>query len=918
MPQNAEARIVALESVHFYRNNSSLSEAALRILDDAALRLQMAPETTLVVDGYSEATERYVSLRRAANARLYLVNEKGIDAGRIAVRFFDDRYQRTDPRENRRVDLYLLSKGVKAFEIARMNGAYLGERPPWSGPVRVDSLVPSARTSPRAVVQTGHTDAVLAVALSPDGHYAVTGGGDATVALWDATTGRQLLRLASHTGPVAAVAFSHDGRLFATASADGTASVWNVATGAEISRYDGHATGMTSASFSPDDSLVVTGASDGTARVWTAAAGTELQRGIPAPGAIETVAFSPDGARFIAAGDDGVARIWSTITGERVAQLVGPESPALAAAILPDGRTAVTAGDDGVVHLWDVAVERETRSFRVASLQLVAMALSPDGRTALVSDGGKMALWDVSEGRIVREIDTSGEVGRCGAFDDSGRTAVAGAGSIARTFDVTNGSPRTELRRLVDGSTGSALSSNARTLAAGLESGSTTVLDVGGSRQLWRLRHDSTITAAEISSDGRYLATLQGWTPSWPSDEIGGTTTIWDMTTGARIFGPDENHRYGPYTFDEEYDLPDCPTAGPADLTQEQWQTWYVLRNATTKQCLRAYHAGNAAISSDGRRVVAAHQDGSILVHQAATGRILRRIQGFFSDIEFVGLGADDRLVVATSMRERSVRAWDVAHGNLEWDFAVPHMEPSDGESEDDGDATYLVVDYGVYASRDGRYVGVAHTGLNGCECPFRLLSAATGVEIWVSTLHDPYYSVDAVSRDGTLRISADGTWEDDKSLHVVQEATPRQKLWSTDERDAVFSPNSRLILTRSDAGALTLREATTGREIWRVELGAANGAFSADGRFVLASGADDGLAILDARSDRMLARLYFFTDGSWIVLDPDGPRYDTPDGKLPSGLIFVTETKPLDANAAQRLREPRLLAKLLGVVSRQ
>ncbi|MFD5615200.1 trypsin-like peptidase domain-containing protein, partial [Kitasatospora sp. NPDC127060] len=58
---------------------------------------------------------------------------------------------------------------------------------------------------------TGHTDKVLSVAFSPDGHTVATGSADGTARLWDAATGQTRTTLTGHTGAVASVAFSPDG-----------------------------------------------------------------------------------------------------------------------------------------------------------------------------------------------------------------------------------------------------------------------------------------------------------------------------------------------------------------------------------------------------------------------------------------------------------------------------------------------------------------------------------------------------------------------------------------------------------------------------------------------------------------------------------------------------------------------------------
>jgi WD40 repeat protein len=69
---------------------------------------------------------------------------------------------------------------------------------------------------------------VYAVAFSPDGARVVTGSGDATAKVWDASNGKLLSSLKGHQASVTAVAFSPDGERVVTASGDRTARLWDV------------------------------------------------------------------------------------------------------------------------------------------------------------------------------------------------------------------------------------------------------------------------------------------------------------------------------------------------------------------------------------------------------------------------------------------------------------------------------------------------------------------------------------------------------------------------------------------------------------------------------------------------------------------------------------------------------------------
>ena len=96
-------------------------------------------------------------------------------------------------------------------------------------------------TGTELVTLTGHTQAVTAVAIHPDGRRLVSASYDHTLKVWEVETGTELATLTGHTQAVTAVAVHPDGRLLVSASYDHTLKVWDVETQKVLFTYVGEA-----------------------------------------------------------------------------------------------------------------------------------------------------------------------------------------------------------------------------------------------------------------------------------------------------------------------------------------------------------------------------------------------------------------------------------------------------------------------------------------------------------------------------------------------------------------------------------------------------------------------------------------------------------------------------------------------------
>ncbi len=131
----------------------------------------------------------------------------------------------------------------------------------------------------------GHKLAVLDCATGSGSEFIVSTSRDGTLKIWE-PTGAELRTLGGHEDPAYArieapwrpkrlvvlygCAISGDGSFIASAGGDRAVRLWDTATGAELCTYTGHTNKVLSCAISADSDFVVSASADNTVRIWTA------------------------------------------------------------------------------------------------------------------------------------------------------------------------------------------------------------------------------------------------------------------------------------------------------------------------------------------------------------------------------------------------------------------------------------------------------------------------------------------------------------------------------------------------------------------------------------------------------------------------------------------------------------------------
>ena len=274
---------------------------------------------------------------------------------------------------------------------------------------------PGLATSPRSGddsqsplrILSGHTDAVPAIALSPDDKYMVSGGLDHVIKLWDVQSAKVVRQFESLPGLVDQVAFSPDGQLLLAASSGrDRLAVYSVDHDSPLWKSANHSIGE----FAPDSKSIAV-AGHGTPLEILQARSGKLVRLIESKQKTTALAFSPDGSTLVASSVDPTRTVFYTPEGQVVREI--DDHYFSHVCYLPEGKIicGATGGAYKTVQFWDAGSFELIR--QVAQRQ-GAPAVSRDGHLLAAESATRITVWDIPllldfpAGHFLERFDQSG------------------------------------------------------------------------------------------------------------------------------------------------------------------------------------------------------------------------------------------------------------------------------------------------------------------------------------------------------------------------------------------------------------------------------------------------------------------------------------------------------------------------------
>lgn len=570
------------------------------------------------------------------------------------------------------------------------------------------------------VIQKGHELAVVAITVSPDSNYVVTGSRDKSAKLWELSSGREVRSFLGHDFSVTTVDISSDGKFLLTGSNDETVKLWEIQTGKEVFsvnpvkeqirhvaispdmkffvvaalRYNVHVYDFASRkkikefdvspesnrngvdiAISPDSKWLAFGEDNRIVNVYRTSDWQKVytfEYGAGWCGGCSTFCnFSPDSKNLLMVSHNGSAKKYELTTGKLVKQYADELRDPSSIIVSPDNKKIALTLKKEII-LWDNETGKELQKFNPGVEQeMNETVFTNDGNQLLITcDNNTTIVWDLEKKKIIQSL--------------TGFLNLRDKGGI--TYDP-NFIWDMQIAKYVRFKNNLLISNDGKTLIKGKFGSKVKQWDIATGKSVMEfVGHDKAVLCYDLSNDGKRLVTGGGegkiilWNAQtgdtirtikahrepildihFNSDETKVAASSWDgrLITWGLSTGKHVNF------FDFENNSALNILWGQSDLYMftglgKDLKMWEL----DTKTVVREFVGHSDVVSSlrlstDKQQLLSSSWDGSIRLWNVGTGLMDRKFTGHRGAVHIAIFGPDGKNVFSAGA-DRQIRVWDI------------------------------------------------------------------------------------------------------------------------------------------------------------------------------------------------------------------------------------------------------------------
>jgi WD40 repeat protein len=491
---------------------------------------------------------------------------------------------------------------------------------------------------------------ILTVALSPDDRLMAAGSVDGNTYIWRMRD-LQLERILVGRSWVSDIGFNPNGNTIATSNYDATVQLWDLSSGECIGTFVGHSKWINSINFSPDGRYLASCSEDGTIRIWDLSTGQCTRILAEHEGAVTSIRFSVVGDHLFSVGVDQTIRTWDVDTGFCTKVLNCDVGPIRCLDRSNDGNLIATGSQDGTIRIWELATGECGLILPGHKNAVTSLAFNKKGDLLLTGSRDQtLRLFDLSTNQCIRAFVGHSNWVSSVAFDSTGELIVSGGlDQSIRSWDINTGSCIKTLQGHSAEIKSIAYNSDSALLAAGGNDGIVRVWDTRIGRCTHTLKgHTDQVWSVAFQAGEQNLA-------SGSEDLI---VRIWDMVQGVCVKELKGHDSWIFVRFSRDGKM--LASSGSDDESVRIWRTdrW---------ECFRVIPTGSrvweVAFSPDHEFIATANYDQTIRIWNLTSGELQMQLKGHTDQVWSVDFSPDGKLL-ASGSEDRTVRVWDIQSGS--------------------------------------------------------------------------------------------------------------------------------------------------------------------------------------------------------------------------------------------------------------